>query len=358
MDLGTAADLAIGNLTSPPVLAFVVGLVVVALLRSDLRLPAKVAQVISAYLLLAIGLKGGVALRSADLADLLAPAVAAIALGCALPVLAFGALRWLTRLGAIDRGALAAHYGSTSLVTFTAAITLLEVAKIPFDGYVATLLTIMEIPGIIVGLLLARRAVDQSHSAIPAPELARVGAGTSSVVDSGADERVVHAVNRPGWSQPLREVLTGPSVLLLVGGLFIGVVTGPSGYASVETTFSGLFTGVLTIYLLHLGCVAGARLRDVRSAGPGLVAFAVLFPVIAGTAGVLAGSVTGMSVGGAAVLGVLCASASYIAAPAAVSLALPQANTGLCLTASLGVTFPFNLVIGIPILVALAQAVG
>ena len=346
MNLDLGAELALGNLTSPPVLAFIFGVLVVSVLRSDLRLPGKVAQFLSVYLLLAIGIKGGVALRDAHIGDVIAPALAAVVLGCLIPVAAFGALRWLTRLSPLDRGALSAHYGSTSLVTFTAALAILEVVKIPFEGYVATLLTIMEIPGIIVGLLLATRAAERMPSRV------LVGAGGPAV------DEVEAAPQRTEWSRTLREVVTGPSVLLLVGGLFIGVVTGPSGYASVEPLFSDLFKGVLTLYLLHLGCVAGERLRDVRAAGPGLIVFALVFPVVAGTAGVIAGTLAGMSIGGAAVLGVLCASASYIAAPAAVSLALPKANTGLCLTASLGITFPFNLIIGIPLLVAIAQAIA
>ena len=353
MNLDLGAQLALGNLTSPPVLAFILGLVVVAILRSDLRFPAKVAQFLSVYLLLTIGIKGGVALRDADIGDVIAPALAAVALGCAIPVGAFAALRWLTRLSSLDRGALAAHYGSTSLVTFTAALAILEVVKIPFEGYVATLLTIMEIPGIIVGLLLATRASARIGVASPARVL--IGSGGPQV-DTGDPQEA--APPRTEWSRTLREVVTGPSVLLLVGGLLIGVITGPSGYASVEPLFSDLFKGVLTLYLLHLGCVAGERLRDVRTAGPGLIVFALVFPVVAGTAGVIAGTLTGMTVGGAAVLGVLCASASYIAAPAAVSLALPKANAGLCITASLGITFPFNLIIGIPLLVAIAQAIA
>jgi hypothetical protein len=143
----------------------------------------------------------------------------------------------------------------------------------------------------------------------------------------------------------------------MAGGLAIGYAAGPAGYEPVSPLFSGLFTGVLALFLLHLGVVAGARLSSIRSAGAGLIAFATLFPLVAGSAGVLAGAAVGMSAGGAAVLGVLCASASYIAAPAAVGLALPRADQGLCLTSSLGMTFPFNLVIGIPVLVTLSMAV-
>lgn len=334
MDLTSTLGLALANLTSPPVLAFAIGIIAV-LLKADLRLPDAAYQAISMYLLLAIGLKGGVALRESSPADIVAPALIAVLLGVLIPIAAFGLLRLLTRLSAVDRGALSAHYGSTSLVTFTAALVFLEAAGIAFEGYVATLLTLLEIPGIIVGLLLARRGQ-------------QVRAGSSQ---SPASQR------RIDW-ESLREVLTAKSVLLLVGGLLIGVITGPAGYARTEPFFGALFTGVLTLFLLEMGALAGRRLPDVRTAGPGLLAFAVVFPVIAGVAGILGGALGGMSPGGAAVLGVLCASASYIAAPAAVRLALPDANPGYYLTASLGITFPFNLIIGIPLYVAMAQAIA
>lgn len=347
MNLELGAELALGNLTSPPVLAFVAGIVVVLAFRRSLRYPKAIVTGLSVFLLLAIGIKGGVALRTADFGDVLAPALAAVVLGALIPVAAFHALRVLTRLSPLDRGAMAAHYGSTSLVTFTAAVAMLEVVKIPFEGYVATLLTIMEIPGIIVGLLLARRAADRSQAKV------LVGSG-GPALDTSDESPDASA----SWAHTLREVVTGPSVLLLVGGLVLGFIIGPAVYDPIAPTFNTAFMVVLTVYLLHLGFVAGERLRDVRSAGGGLIAFALMFPVIAGTVGVLAGTLTGMEPGGAAVLGVLCASASYIAAPAAVTLALPKANTGLCLTASLGITFPFNLIIGIPLLVAIAQALA
>jgi len=224
----------------------------------------------------------------------------------------------------VDRGAMAAHYGSTSLVTFTAALVLLETSGIPFEGFVTTLLAVLEVPGIIVGLMLAQSG----------------GRG------------------REHWGETLREVVLGRSIVLLVGGLVIGVLTGAEGYARVEPFFGGIFTGVLALFLLHLGSVAGGHLGSIRRAGPGLVVFALGFPVAAGAIGVLAGSAIGMSTAGAAILGVLCASASYIAAPAAVGLALPRADGGLCITSSLGITFPFNLVAGIPLLVALSMAVN
>ncbi|MEX1210731.1 MAG: sodium-dependent bicarbonate transport family permease [Candidatus Nanopelagicales bacterium] len=321
MDLQVSLELAATNLTSPPVLAFVLGLLAVAV-RTDLRLPDAVYQATSMYLLLAIGLKGGVALRESSAGEIAWPLVATIILGIFLPVVAFWLLRWWTRLDRVDRGAMAAHYGSTSLVTFTAALVFLEASDVPYEGYVATLLTILEVPGIVVGLILAK------------------------------------GLQREGLGETLREVVLGRSVLLLVGGLAMGFLTGPVGFVRVEPFFGGLFTGVLTLFLLELGILTGRQLGAVRQAGPGLISFAVIFPLMAGTLGTLGGTLAGMSVGGSMVLGVLCASASYIAAPAAVRLALPEAKPSITLASSLGITFPFNLVIGIPIYLLVAEAWG
>lgn len=316
-------DLAIANLTSLPVLAFAFGLLA-TVIKGDLRLPDAVYQGISFYLLLGIGIKGGVALSEASVGEILAPLGVTVFLGVLTPILAFFALRLVTKLNSIDRGAIAAHYGSTSLVTFTAALVFLESSKQFVEGYVATLLTVLEIPGIIVGLMLASGGLGRKIS----------------------------------WKESLAEVLASKSVLLLVGGLAMGFLTGASGYGSVEPFFGGLFTGALTLFLLELGLVAGRRMKDIKKAGFGLVSFAIVFPVISGTLGVVGGLGSGLGVGGATVLGVLCASASYIAAPAAVRLALPEASPGLYLTASLGITFPFNLILGIPIYYTIASALG
>lgn len=312
-------SLALINLASPPVLAFALGLLAVSI-KSDLRLPEAVYQALAIYLLLGIGIKGGVALSSATWSDILPPLLATIALGIAIPLLAFLGLRFTTRLDTINRGALAAHYGSTSLVTFTAALVFLDSIGQSYEGFVTTLLTTMEVPGIIVGLLLAAR---------------------------GATRKV-------SWGESMREVLTSRSIVLLVGGLTLGVLTGAQGFEGIEPLFSGLFPGILTLFLLELGIVAGRRLRDVKLGGIGLVAFGIWFPLVSGSLGVTAGLLTGLSVGGAMVLGIIAASASYIAAPAAVRLALPEASPGVYLTASLGITFPFNLVAGIPLLYSLS----
>jgi hypothetical protein len=322
--VGTA-EIAVRALTSIPVLAFVLG-VVATRAKADVRLPEPIYAALSIYLLLGIGIKGGVGLRESGIMAALGPVTAALLLGVVIPFIALAVSRLLTRLDPINRAALAAHYGSTSLVTFTAALVFLDLAAIEYEGFVATLLAVMEVPAIVIAIVIAGR-------------MRPAGAGRGSPREA------------------IQEVLTSRSIVLLIGGLAIGYLSGPVGYEAVKPFFSGMFQGALALFLLEMGALVGKRLNDLRLAGAGLVAFALVMPVIGGGLGVVAGALVGLSVGGTTVLGVLAASASYIAAPAAVRLALPEANPAFYLTASLGITFPFNLVVGIPLINALAQAI-
>lgn len=311
---------ALGNLTSVSVLVFILGFIA-ARFKSDIRIPDPVYQIISVYLLFGIGLKGGVSLRHSTVTGLAKPVVATLILGCIIPALAFFLLKFIKSLSEIDRGAIAAHYGSTSLVTFTAALVFLDNAKVEYEGFATALLTIMEIPGIIIGIFLATRHLNRQLS----------------------------------WSISLKEIVLGKTIILLVGGLVVGAISGDAGYARVEPFFVNLLPGILALFLMHLGYLAGQRIHVIKETGAGLFAFAILFPLISGSLGVLGGYLAGLSVGGATVLGVLSASASYIAAPAAVGIALPEANPSLSITSSLGITFPFNLTVGIPIFYTFAQ---
>lgn len=309
----------LAGLLSPPVLCFGLGALSVAL-RSNLRLPAPVFEAVSIYLLLAIGLKGGAELSDTHLADFALPAFAALALGLAIPVWSFYGLKRFGGFGTADAASLAAHYGSVSAVTFIAVIAFLDARGIAHEGFMTTLLALMEAPAIIVALVLARR--------------------------EGAKEPLGHAV---------REVLGGKSILLLVGGLLIGAVAGKAGLAPVRPFFGDLFLGFLCLFLLELGIVAAQKADDAVRAGPRLLLFALGAPLVHGFLGVGLGLLAGLSEGGAIILGTLAASASYIAAPAAIRIALPEANAAYALGAALALTFPFNLVIGIPLYAEMAR---
>jgi hypothetical protein len=313
----------VDNLLSAPVLAFVVAAVATAV-KGDIKLPQGLYPVLSTYLLFAIGLKGGKGLAKADFGDVWQPLIAAVVLGLFTPLIAYMAMRRLGRIGVIDSAALAAHYGSVSAVTFTVVLAFLDAEAEPTEPFLAGLLAVLEIIGIIVALAIAQRSMR-----------------------SDGDES--------NWGDALTEVVRGRSIVLLLAGLLIGVLAGPTRLEPVDPLFVGLFPGLLTLFMLDMGTVAAQRIRDVRDAGWRLVALAVLIPIVNGFLGALAGSLCGLGVGGATVLATLAASASYIAAPAAVRIALPTARPGLYITASLGVTFPFNIVVGIPLYYAMAK---
>ena len=315
-------SVAISNLTSVAVLVFILGFLG-ARIKSDVRIPEATYQMISIFLLFGIGLKGGHALKDTSFSSFAGPAFASLALGFLIPIFAFIALKLFSGISNLDRGAIAAHYGSTSLVTFSAALLFLENSSIKVEGFATSLLTIMEIPGIIVGVYLGSRHRDQHIQ----------------------------------WAKTLHEVVTGKSILLLVGGLLIGAFTTHAGYLKVSPFFIDLQSGFLTLFLLHLGYLAGSNWVEIKKVGIKLAIFGFCFAVFAGTLGIIGGHFAGLSVGGATILGVLCASASYIAAPAAVSVGLPEANAPLALISSIGITFPFNLLIGIPLYLEIAKKI-
>jgi hypothetical protein len=302
------------NLISPVVLCFVLG-IVSRWIKSDLSVPEPIYQGLSIYLLLAIGLKGGAAIASTPLAEMVAPALLTLALGVITPVSAFFLMRRIGRLGVEDAAAVAAHYGSVSVVTYLAAAEAVKRAGMPGEGYLPALVALLEVPGIIVALLFASKA----------------GA-------SGG-----------GWKKAMHEVVTGKSIVLLGGGLIIGTLCGPAKLADVQPFFATAFKGALCIFMIELGLAAGKRLRDAGRAGTRLLLLGCFIPVVHGALGVAGATLVGMSPGGSAVFGAMVGSASYIAAPAAVRVALPRANPAFYLTLSLGITFPFNLAIGIPL---------
>lgn len=313
------------NLLSPMVLAFALGVMAV-LVRSDLRLPEELYTVLSIYLLLAIGLKGGGELSVTPISKLWAPALVTVLIGVVIPLVAYGVLRRFGRFNVPDSAAVAAHYGSVSAVTFTAAITSMQSLNVSVEGFMPALVALLEAPAILVALSIARSRMSK-QDATHAASMAEV------------------------W----REILVGRSLFVLLGGLMIGLLSGKAGLEQVNPFFVDPFKGALVLFLLEMGMVAAARIRDLRKVGAFLIGFGVLMPLVNGALGVVLGTLAGLSVGGSAVLGVMSASASYIAAPAAVRIALPQANPAYYLGSSLGITFPFNLSLGIPYCYALSR---
>jgi hypothetical protein len=303
----------------PVVLFFVLG-VMAGLLRSDLKIPGSIYEFLSIFILLAIGLKGGVELAKQPMGALVATGLVIVAVGALIPLVAFPVLRYLGRLSRADSASIAAHYGSVSVVTFSVGITLLGEQKLDFEGYLIVFLVLLEMPALMIGVILARYGRGQVR-----------------------------------WGKLLHEVFFGKSIYLLAGGLIIGAIAGPEGIKPLDKLFFDLFKGILALFLLEMGLVASSRIAALREYGVFLAAFAVLMPIFSASLGTVTGWLLGLSVGGTFLLATLFASASYIAAPAAMRIAVPEANPALSIGASLGMTFPFNIFLGIPIYLWMAR---
>lgn len=314
---------ALQTFTSPVVLFFILGLFA-AFVRSDLAIPEAIAKGMSLYLMAAIGLKGGVAVAKSGIDTSVALAlITGIIASFILPFFAYLVLKSFGKLDRVNAGAVAAHYGSVSVVTYVTAIEILELSAIPAAGFMVAVLAAMETPAILSGLLLAKRG----HKAGP------------------HDER----------REMLREVFLNASVVLLLGSFAIGLIAGPDGFSEVSPFFEAGFKGVLCLFLLDMGLIAARRIMASRAITVRLATIAIGLPLFNGVLGVVAGTLIGLDVGSVAVFGVLCASASYIAVPAAMRMALPEADPGIYLTMSLSITFPFNILVNIGLLTAFAR---
>jgi hypothetical protein len=309
-------ELLLTNLMSPIVLAFALGALAGAI-RSELELPDTVLKLLSIYLLLSIGLTGGRELAKVAFADVAAVLGLAAAFTVAIPSLTYGSLRNLAGLDAANAAAVAAHYGSVSTATFFSSVTFAAALGTPSEGFMPAVVAIMEF-AVILSLLIARIAMSRENGSI---DLRRL----------------------------LLDSLRGRGILLLVGGMIIGGLASDQQWSQIEPFYGDLFRGFLMLFLLEMGMTAARQARAFAQVGRVMTAFAILAPVVFGVAGVTAGWAVGLSLGGAFVMGAICASASFIDAPAACRAALPEANPGVYLTASLGVTLPFNLLVGLPL---------
>jgi len=309
------------SLLSPMVLAFALG-IAATLVKSDLKYPEGMYMGLTIYLLFAIGLKGGVKLSMVSPSEIMKPTLAALMLCILIPLFSYFLLRKAGRMNSFDAAAIAAHFGSVSAVTFSEGTAFLDILKIPYEGYMPAIVAIMEMPAILIAIFLAKRAMQQSNHSMG---------------------KVIH------------ELFTNKGSLLLIGGICIGFATGKKGFEQVSPLFDGLFRGMLCLFLLDVGLVTGRRLFELKKAGAFLFVYALFMPFVHAALGILAAHWAGLSMGGATLFGILCSSASYIAAPAAVRLAIPEANPSYYLTASLAIAFPVNVTIGIPVYLSFAQ---
>jgi uncharacterized protein len=306
----------------PIILFFIFG-ALSGILKSPLRLPSQIYDFLTVILLIAIGLKGGVELSKLSLLSLLPQIGTVIAMGFALPFVAYPILRSVGKMQRADAASIAAHYGSVSVGTFAVAIAYVNSHNIPYEEHVALFVVLLEIPAILVGIVFAR--------------------GISKGLQ---------------WGKITHEVFLGKGVILLIGGLAIGWIAGPQGVKSIEPLFFDLFKGVLALFLLEMGLITATHLSSLKKYGVFLIFFGILMPIFSALVGGILGHLLGLSIGGMTILATLAASASYIAVPAAMRISVPEANPTLSLTASLGITFPFNIIVGISLYHELSQLIS
>ncbi len=339
--------MSISNLLVPAVLFFALGFLA-RVIKSDLRFPPDLAKALSIYLLMAIGLHGGYELAKADMVTALNSIMWALILGFTLPILGYLILAVTRKVNPLDAAAISAHYGSVSAGTFLTAIAYLDNIGVQYETYPLIMLAVMESPAIIVGLLLAAKA----RQTLAAQEAASSQGGAVSSPDEGGD-------SGNNFGELLRDAFTNGSVVVLIGSMIIGAISAPSGMEKLYPFVNDIFMGILCLFLFDMGMVAAKRIGDFRKIGIVLALFGVVMPVLGGLIGAYVGhSILGFSVGGATLVAILGASASYIAVPPAMRLAVPEANPSFYLTLSLGITFPFNVIVGIPLYHSVAQALA
>lgn len=317
MDLMANLEILRVNLVSPLVIAFLIG-ICATLFKSELEFPQPVLNAISIYLVFSIGIKGGTELAGVTFYEIWRPVLVTLFLVIVIPFLCYGILRKFFNFDIPNAAALAALYGSVSSVTFIASLSFAEKMNQPTEAFMPVLASLMEW-GILVALFIAKWRMNAQSTQAQTP-----------------------------LSEIFIDTLKGRSVILLMGGLFMGYMIGESGFKPIKPVFEDLFRGILVLFLLEMGMVAARQLREFAKMGKSLLAFGIIVPLLNGILGVTLGSFAGLSIGGSFVLGAITASSSYIDAPAAVRAVLPQANPSIYLTSSLGITFPFNLTLGLP----------
>ncbi|XHR85982.1 MAG: sodium-dependent bicarbonate transport family permease [Gloeotrichia echinulata GP01] len=320
------SSLILSNILNPPVLFFFLGMLAI-FLKSDLEIPQPLPKLFSLYLLLAIGFKGGYELDESGITPQIAlTLLAAILMAFVVPVYSFFVLR--IKLDTYNAAAIAATYGSISAVTFITAQSFLKILNIPSGGHMVAALALMESPAIIIGILLVRVFSQNKEN------------------------------EKFSWNEVLREAFLNGSVFLLIGSVIIGILTGQKGWEKLHPFTQDIFYGVLAFFLLDMGMVAARRIKDLSKTGSFLIIFSIFMPVANAIFGIIIAKAIGMSAGNALLFAVLCASASYIAVPAAMRMSVPEANPSLYVSMALALTFPFNIIIGIPLYFNIIKVMG
>jgi uncharacterized protein len=332
----------LSNFLTPPVLFFFLGMVAV-FVQSDLEIPPPIPKLLSLYLLLAIGFKGGVELANSGISQtVVLTLTAAIAMSALIPVYSFFILR--TKFDDYNAAAIAATYGAISAVTFITASSFLAQLNIDYDGFMVAALALMESPAIVIGLILVSLFARKQGG-----DRTDLLSESSSELSNKSEDRIELYDNTSNWTEVLREAFLNGSVFLLGGSVLIGMITGEHGWQTLKPFTQDMFYGVLTFFLLDMGLVAAKRIKDLKKTGGFLIGFAILMPIVNAAIGIGIAKAIALPAGDALLFAVLCASASYIAVPAAMRMSVPEANPSFYISAALALTFPFNILLGIPL---------
>lgn len=330
------------NILTPIVLFFILG-IIAARIKSDLKIPEAISEFLPIYLLAAIGLHGGIEMRKTGFETMLIPMLVAIALSLLMTLNHYQILRRLGRFNIFDSYALASTYGAVGAITFSVGLSFLKNQGIESEGYITAILTVLEPLAFILAIFMTNMAVAKQVRAKK----------QASSIDDMSD--VGHVKTK--LFQVLRESITGKAIVILIGSIIIGYVIGNDGFSPIKILFEDLFVGAIVIFLIEMGIIAGQRLDDVKKVGAFLIGFSLVMPTVNGIIGVIVASYLGLSVGGAVMFGLLLASASFIAAPAVLRTAIPQAKPSLYITSALGITFPYNIIILLPIMLTVSTMI-
>jgi len=333
------------NLLTPIILFFLFG-IIAARIKSDLKIPEAISEFLPIYLLAAIGLHGGIEMRNTGFENMLIPMFVAIGFSLLFTLNHYQILRRLGKFNIFDSYALASTYGAVGAVTFSVGLSFLKNQGVSSEGYLAAILAVLEPVAFILAIFLTNMAVSK-----------QIKAKKKSFTSDDTSDIDVGMQNKTKLSQVLHESITGKAIVILLGSIVIGYIIGEEGFSSIKIVFDEMFTGAIVIFMIEMGIIAGQRLDDIKKVGIFLTAFAIIMPTFNGIIGVLVATAMGLSLGGAVMFGLLLASASFIAAPAVLRNAIPQAKPSLYITSALGITFPYNIIVLLPIMFTISSIV-